>query len=324
MVAQSTTSSASRETSTAVIAATNANSATKSRRGGAVDGVLDRGGEAEVGGDRLRVQAQRASRPAPPSRRARRRRGRPSRAAARRRAAAPTRGPAGGGRAAPAGRAAGGCDPAWRRRGGAPPGPTSASTTSRTRPPTTRACSRRYIRNRVATWSLRERPARSRPPTSAPARSMSPRSSAVWTSSSSSAGWKAPDSTSARSRSSPSSIAASVGVVEQPGARAGPGRGRASPAMSCGREPPVEVGGLATARRARRRARRRSGRPTGSRARPRVPRRGWRRRRHPAYRSGCPHPWASRWSRAAAILEDRPCSSMKPLASDWSNVSPSS
>ena len=93
---------------------------------------------------------------------------------------------------------------------------TRASTTSSTRPATTRACSRRYIRNRVATWSLRERPARSRPPTSAPARSMSPRSRAECTSSSPSSGVKAPDSTSARSRSRASSIAASVVSSSRP------------------------------------------------------------------------------------------------------------
>ena len=66
MVAQSTTSSARREMSTAVIAATNANSATKSRDGGAVDRVLDRPVEAEVGGDGLGVEAERGARRARP------------------------------------------------------------------------------------------------------------------------------------------------------------------------------------------------------------------------------------------------------------------
>jgi hypothetical protein len=70
------------------------------------------------------------------------------------------------------------------------------------RPAITRAWSRRYIRRRVAIWSLRERPARRRPPTSGPARSISPRSSAVWTSSSSSRGRKEPEPTSASSWSS--------------------------------------------------------------------------------------------------------------------------
>src|SRR5450759_742771 len=92
---------------------------------------------------------------------------------------------------------------------------TRASTTSRTSALTMRAWSRRYIRNSVATWSLRERPARNRPPTSAPARSISPRSSAVCTSSSSSAGPKTPDRTSASSWSSPASLAAVLAGLDQ-------------------------------------------------------------------------------------------------------------
>ena len=83
---------------------------------------------------------------------------------------------------------------------------------------------RRYRRNRVTTWSLRERPARSRPPTSAPARSMRPRSSAVWTSSSEGSGPNTPLATSASSRSSASSIAASA-ASSSSRRRGGPARG---------------------------------------------------------------------------------------------------
>ena len=116
------------------------------------------------------------------------------------------------------------CRSAWATR---------ASTTSSTRPPTTRACSRRYIRKSVATWSLRERPARRRPPRSVPTRSMRPRSSAVWTSSSSSAGVNAPESTSASRRSRPSIIPSRCSSERSPAAC----RTRAwarEPAMSCG------------------------------------------------------------------------------------------
>ena len=108
-----------------------------------------------------------------------------------------------------------GAPPASPPRGGDRPVP-RASTTSSTRAEIVRASSRRYIRKRVATWSLRERPARSQPPMSAPARSMRPRSSAVWTSSSLASGTNSPDSTSARRASRPSSMACRVASSSRP------------------------------------------------------------------------------------------------------------
>src|SRR6266545_1978171 len=69
---------------------------------------------------------------------------------------------------------------------------TSASTSSTRRAATPRTRSRRYSRRSVATWSLRDRPARSLPP-SAPTRSSRPRSRAVCTSSSSTLGRNSPD-----------------------------------------------------------------------------------------------------------------------------------
>ncbi len=62
--------------------------------------------------------------------------------------------------------------------------PISASWRSAIRPPMIRAWSRRYMRKSVATWSFRDRPARSLPPRSGPRSSNRPRSRAVWTSSS--------------------------------------------------------------------------------------------------------------------------------------------
>src|SRR5581483_8099255 len=93
---------------------------------------------------------------------------------------------------------------------------TRASWSSRISRPMIRAWSRRYIRPSVAIWSLRERPARSLPPSSGPSRSSRPRSSAVCTSSSATVPVKAPDSTSASSRSSPSSIRVSSSSVSSP------------------------------------------------------------------------------------------------------------
>ncbi len=84
---------------------------------------------------------------------------------------------------------------------------TRASITSSTPSATARTASRNHMRNRVATWSLRERPARRRPPTSIPTLSIRPRSRAPWTSSSDSDGTNDPDATSAANRSRPSSIA---------------------------------------------------------------------------------------------------------------------
>ena len=161
------------------------------------------------------------------------------------------------------------------------PGPTSASTTSSDqRRRLIRAWSRRYIRNRVATWSLRERPARSLPPSSAPARSIRPRSSAVCTSSSASAGRKAPDATSASQL---------VEAVEHRGRARRRRAARPCAARGRGRGPGDVVAAPAASRSGwtcsappgRPRGRRRTGRPTGSRACPGAPTRV-RRRRHPA------------------------------------------
>ena len=131
-----------------------------------------------------------------------------------------------------------------RRRRGAPrPAPTSASDEVGDQPrDDPRAWSRRYSRKSVATWSLRERPARSRPPRSGPTRSSRPRSRAVCTSSSARSGREGAGrarrrpagrgrraSRPARRRSS------SPAAVQHPGVGA-----RAGDVVR--REPPVEVG----------------------------------------------------------------------------------
>lgn len=84
--------------------------------------------------------------------------------------------------------------------------PISASWRSAISPPIVRAWSRRHMRKSVATWSFRERPARSLPPRSGPRRSSSPRSRAVCTSSSAMVPTKEPSATSASSWSRPASI----------------------------------------------------------------------------------------------------------------------
>ena len=116
------TSSASRLTSTPIIAVTKANSATKSRA--AVPSIelalepRNPRSAATASGSRPRLEPASA-----PSRTASRRRpGRPSRGAAPRHGPGATRGPADGVRAAPAGRAGGGCGPGmitsrWSRPG---------------------------------------------------------------------------------------------------------------------------------------------------------------------------------------------------------------
>ena len=81
--------------------------------GRAVDGVGAGAGEAELGGDRLGVEAEAGAGQRPGAvRRVRGDPGVPVARAARRRAAAARRARAGGGTAAPAGRAGGGCGPA--------------------------------------------------------------------------------------------------------------------------------------------------------------------------------------------------------------------
>lgn len=109
----------------------------------------------------------------------------------------------------------------WVRPGIATSGCASASPTracwrSAISPPMIRAWSRRYIRKRVAIWSLRDRPARSLPPRSGPSRSSSPRSSAVCTSSSATVPVKSPEATSASSRSRPASIRSSSSGSSSP------------------------------------------------------------------------------------------------------------
>ncbi len=94
--------------------------------------------------------------------------------------------------------------------------PISASWRSATRPPMIRAWSRRYMRKRAAIWSLRDRPARSLPPSSGPSRSSRPRSRAVCTSSSAMVPVNEPSSTSAASRSRPASMRPSSSSVSSP------------------------------------------------------------------------------------------------------------
>ncbi len=94
--------------------------------------------------------------------------------------------------------------------------PTSASWRSAISPPMIRAWSRRYIRNSVATWSLRDRPARSLPPRSGPSRSSSPRSSAVCTSSSATVPMNSSAATARSRSSSPASMRVSSSPVSSP------------------------------------------------------------------------------------------------------------
>ena len=166
-VAQSTISSPSRDRCTPISAATNRNSATKSRSLTA---------SIEFGAGRVEARAPRrpppgraaaTSRPARPSPAGRPRSAGPSRAAGRRRGPAPARARAAGARTAPAGRAAGGSCPAPATPDvllGLADQRRLSSATSRARSP---RWSRRYSRRSVATWSLRLRPARSLPPSGA-------------------------------------------------------------------------------------------------------------------------------------------------------------
>ena len=160
-------------------------------------------------------------------------------------------------RAAPVGRAEvvrpGIATPRWRSACA-----TRASTTSSTRAEIVRASSRRYIRKRGHLVVARTT-GRSRPPMSAPARSMRPRSSAVWTSSSL-VGHELPDSTSSAQghrgrRAWPAGVASSSRPAEC--------RTRAWPATRPGRRAPVasRSGWTSTGAPAHRPGRRRTGRP---------------------------------------------------------------
>ena len=96
-------------------------------------------------------------------------------------------------------------------------------------------------RIRVAIWSLRERPARSRPPSSAPTRSIRPRSSAPWTSSSVGRRDEGAGGHVGVQRVEPGEHAGELVVGQQARRGAAPGRGRASRRGRAGREPPVEL-----------------------------------------------------------------------------------
>ena len=159
---------------------------------------------------------------------------------------------------------------------------------------TARSASRRYIRIRVAIWSLRDRPARRRPPSSGPIRSTSPRSRAPWTSSSVADGANAPDATSASSCVQAGDHSGELVVGEQVGPMESSGVGpRAGEVVR--REPPVEVGGPAEGEHRLRRA-------AAEAAAPQPPGVGI------VAHDGRPA------SRRAAILLDSPYNSMKPRA----------
>ena len=235
-------SSASRLRSTPTWAATNANSATKSRDAVPSIELGVESVEAELARDRRAGPGRGWSRPGHRSRTASRRRpGGPSRAAGRRRGAAARRGRAGGGTAGRAGRAGGACVPASPRRGGRAPG-------RRGRRPGRAGARRWRARGRagtseqrgdlvVARCGRRGAGRRRRRPTS----SISSRSSAPCTSSSDGSGSSEP-----------------VGVPVAParrGRRAAPWSSSVSSPAACralawarepgevvGREPPVEVG----------------------------------------------------------------------------------
>ena len=161
------TSSAIRDRSTPIIASTNAASAAKSRDAVASIEFSAAAVEAELRGDRVGIESERRTGQRAGTVRRHRRPHVEVDEPLRRRAAAGARAPAGGARAAPAARPAGASCPASSRSGARRPA-WRARRRRRAHPsPTRRTASRSHIRNSVATWSLRERPARSRPPSSA-------------------------------------------------------------------------------------------------------------------------------------------------------------
>ena len=295
--------------------------------------VARRGAVDRVGRRRSRSPARRppppgpapaTSRPARRTRTATPRPGGPSPAAGPRRAAARARARPGGARAAPAGRAAGGCGRASARPGAASAWASSASTTSSTpgrdpaggvpqphpeqrgdlvvagpagpqlaaelgparsiRPALQRGVHVLVVRRRAEGARTRRRPP------ACPAR---------------------PACRSARRRSSSPARCSTRACAREP-------------RDVVGRQPPVEVGGPATARPTRPPGRPRTGHPTARSPLPlhlRLGRSG--ESAAPLVQSQLAQgPQAL--VAAAAILLGRPQSWTKPLASDWSKVSPSS
>ena len=149
-----------------------------------VERVLEPGVEAELLGDEVRVEGQR--RPGQGPRPERRdvhpldRRDQPVDVPC----AAPSRARAGGGPAGPAGPAADACSRAGRRRPASVARPSRTSWRAMTSVAMPVSRRRHHSRRSVATWSFRLRPVWSLAPTS-PASSVTRRSMAVWTSSSS-------------------------------------------------------------------------------------------------------------------------------------------
>ena len=188
--------------------------------------------EPELGGGRLAVERVAGARERARPERRDVRRGGARRRAGRGRAPASRRRRAGGGRAAPAGRA--GCASCPGRT--ASPSRSARPTSARSRPtsagvqPVDRPAQSTAARS-VATWSLRERPVWSFPPTGPDRARSSSVSRFMWTSSRAGSHSTAPASTSARSETSPRSSVATSSSVSSP-ARPSPRTCAIEPAMS--------------------------------------------------------------------------------------------
>ncbi|SHW09089.1 Uncharacterised protein [Mycobacteroides abscessus subsp. abscessus] len=164
--------------------------------------------------------------------------------------------------------------------------------------------SRSHMRNNVATWSLRDRPARNRPPRSSPTRSIRPRSSAPCTSSSVGSGPNEPSATSFPKLSSPARSPSRCSSVSNPAPRST--RACALDAVtSYGASAQSKCVDLLSAASA-------SDGPEANRPPHSEP-----------SLVVLPDIYRPR-SRLAEILELRPCSWTKPLAALWSKLSPSS
>ena len=189
--------------------------------------------EAELGGDRLPVEL-----PVQAGEGARAERHRARGPAGGREAVGVARGAsrtrrAGGGRARRAGRAAGGCSRASRQSRWRPARSSSVSRRPRAARCAAPARSATNSARSVATWSLRERPVWSLPP-SGPTISVSRRSIAMWMSSSASSKGNSPPSARpstasrpARASASSSSAVEDAGAEQRPGVGARPRRRRA-------------------------------------------------------------------------------------------------